>query len=215
MSAQPRRFDGRVAIVTGASGGIGRSIAERLVAEGATVAGCDLEAPAWLAEAGHVARSCDVTREQSVDALVAEVAERFGRVDVLVNNAGLSISAPIAETSLAAWNQILAVNLTGVFLFCRAALPHMQAGADGEKAIVSVASVAGRRPEALIGPYCAAKAGVINFTKTAALELAPHGIRVNALAPDITITEGLMAVAPEGLDERVGLTVPMGRPGHV
>ena len=141
-------------------------------------------------------------------------ARRLGEVQVLVNNAGGVFSAPFLESSEKGWDALFRANLKHVMLCTqRVARTMVAAGIPGS--IISVTSIEGVRAAPGYAAYAAAKAGVINFTKTVALELAPHGIRVNALAPDITFTEGLAAVAPPGSSERFGHVVPIGRVGHV
>ena len=135
-------------------------------------------------------------------------------MSILVNNAGGVFNSPLLETSENGWDALYRSNLKHVILCTqRVARVMVENGTGGS--IISVTSIEGVRAAPGYAAYAAAKAGVINYTKTAALELAPYGIRVNALAPDITMTEGLAAVAPEGAEERFGLTVPMGRAGHV
>ena len=135
-------------------------------------------------------------------------------MSILVNNAGGVFFSPILETSENGWDALYRANLKHVILCTqRVARTMVESGTGGS--IISVTSIEGVRAAPGYAAYAAAKAGVINFTKTAALELAPHGIRVNALAPDITLTEGMASVAPPGAEERFGFTVPMGRAGHV
>ena len=131
-----------------------------------------------------------------------------------MNNAGAVFWSSILDTSENGWDALYRANLKHVILCTqRVARGMVEAKAGGS--IISVTSIEGVRAAPGYAAYAAAKAGVINFTKTAALELAPHGIRVNALAPDITLTEGLASVAPPGAEKQFGYTVPMGRPGHV
>ena len=145
---------------------------------------------------------------------MAATLERFGTVDVLVNNAGGVFPKPFLETSEKGFDTLYRSNLKHVLLCSQAVAAHMvEAGHGG--AMVNITSIEGVRAAPLFAAYAAAKAGVINLTKTLALELAPYDIRVNAIAPDITITEGLLAVGGAGSTERMGLTVPMGRTGHV
>jgi NAD(P)-dependent dehydrogenase (short-subunit alcohol dehydrogenase family) len=145
---------------------------------------------------------------------MAATLERFGTVDILVNNAAGVFVAPFLETSEKGFDALYRANLKHVLLCTKAVAAHMvEAGHGGS--VVNITSIEGVRAAPLYAAYAAAKAGVINLTKTLALELAPHEIRVNAIAPDITLTEGLLRMAPGAAVERMGLTVPMGRPGHV
>src|SRR6202035_2009163 len=149
-----------------------------------------------------------------IDAALARATAELGPVSILVNNAGAVFLSPILETSENGFDALYRANLKHVILCTqRVARGMVETGRAGS--IISVTSIEGVRAAPGYAAYAAAKAGVINFTKTAALEFAPHGIRVNALAPDITLTEGIRQVAPPGSEERFGCTVPMGRAGHV
>ncbi len=208
---------GRVAVVTGGGSGIGRGIARGLKAFGASVAIWERDADgsaSAAAEVGGLGLTTDVRQSAEVDEALARTTAELGPVSILVNNAGGVFSSPILETSENGWDALYRANLKHVILCTqRVARTMVEEGSGGS--IISVTSIEGVRAAPGYAAYAAAKAGVINFTKTAALELAPYGIRVNALAPDITLTEGLAAVAPPGVEETFGLTVPMGRPGHV
>jgi 3-oxoacyl-[acyl-carrier protein] reductase len=208
---------GRVAVVTGGGSGIGRGIARGLKAFGASVAIWERDADSAASaasEVGGLGLTTDVRQSAEVDEALARTTAELGPVSILVNNAGGVFSSPILETSENGWDALYRANLKHVILCTqRVARTMVEEGSGGS--IISVTSIEGVRAAPGYAAYAAAKAGVINFTKTAALELAPHGIRVNALAPDITLTEGLAAVAPPGAEETFGLTVPMGRPGHV
>lgn len=207
----------RVAVVTGGGSGIGRGIARGLVAFGARVAIWERDPDTAAAagdEVGGIGITTDVRESREVDLALERTMAELGPVTILVNNAGGVFSSPILETSENGWDALYRSNLKHVILCTqRVARVMVENGSGGS--IMSVTSIEGVRAAPGYAAYAAAKAGVINFTKTAALELAPHGIRVNALAPDITMTEGLKLVAPPGAEARFGLTIPMGRAGHV
>jgi NAD(P)-dependent dehydrogenase (short-subunit alcohol dehydrogenase family) len=199
---------GQVAIVTGAGTGIGAAIAERLSADGATLALVGRrEAPLKeLAARMENARSftADVTDELSVTAMVAKVTQELGTPSILVNNAGAAESAPFDRTSLELWNSMLAVNLTGAFLCARSVLPAMKKAGTGR--IVTVASTAGLKGYDYVAAYCAAKHGAIGMTRALAGEVARKGITVNAVCPGFTETPMLEEsianiVEKTGMDE--------------
>jgi NAD(P)-dependent dehydrogenase (short-subunit alcohol dehydrogenase family) len=207
----------RVAVVTGGGSGIGRGIAHGFAAFGAKVAIWERHADTAAAaaeEVGGIGITTDVRESAEVDLALERTAAELGPVSILVNNAGGVFSSPLLETSENGWDALYRSNLKHVILCTqRVARAMVENGIGGS--IISVTSIEGVRAAPGYAAYAAAKAGVINYTKTAALELAPHGIRVNALAPDITMTEGIAAVAPPGAEDRFGFTVPMGRAGHV
>jgi NAD(P)-dependent dehydrogenase (short-subunit alcohol dehydrogenase family) len=181
-------MQGQHALVTAGAQGIGLAITEAFLAAGAEVHVCDID-PQFLNEAkarfpqigvSHT----DVSDEAAVDALFAALRERWGRLDVLVNNAGIAgPTAAVEDTSLADWNQTLGVNLTGTFLCTRRAVPMLKAAGGG--AIVNISSAAGRLGFPLRTAYSASKFGVVGLTQTWAMELGPSGIRVNAVLPGI------------------------------
>ena len=212
--ADPTRLTdlrGQVAVVTGGAHGIGAACAELLAAAGARVAVLDREDPPALPE-GAEAIALDVTDEAAIDAAMARVAERHGRLDVLVASAGIAIRRPATELSLSDWQAVVEVNLTGVFLCARAAARHMIAGGGGS--IVTVASVLG-----VVGggvypnvSYQAAKGGVINLTRALALEWAGDGIRVNAVAPTYVHTRLTAAlVTDDEVMAQIAARTPLGR----
>ncbi len=207
----------RVAVVTGGGSGIGRGIAAGLAAFGAKVAIWERDPQTCAAAAAEIdglGIPTDVRDGTQVDAALAQTVAALGQPTILVNNAGGVFHSSILETSENGWDALYRANLRHVYLctqrIARGLVAHRSSGS-----IISVTSIEGVRAAPGYAAYAAAKAGVINYTKTAALELAQYGIRVNALAPDCTMTEGLRALSPSGTDERIGLMVPMGRPGHV
>lgn len=209
------RFDGRTALVTGGARGIGLAVTERLLAEGARVALVDRdpEVEAVAKRLGPSARAliADVTRSGDVDRVVAAAHAWADRLDVVVNNAGITgRSYPIWELSDEDWRQVLDVDLTSVFLVCRAAVKLMLPRQSGR--IVNIASIAGKEGNATLVPYSAAKAGVIGLTKALAKEVATKGILVHAVAPAVIGTELLKQMTKETLDTLVA-KIPMGRVG--
>lgn len=207
----------RVAVVTGGGAGIGRGIARGLASFGARVAIWERDATTAASaaeEIGGLGITTDVRDAAAVDEALARTTSDLGPVRILVNNAGGVFISPLLETSENGWDALYRANLKHVLLCTqRVARSMVESGPGGS--IINITSIEGVRAAPGYASYAAAKAGVINFTKTAALELAPMGIRVNALAPDITLTEGLLSVAPAGSEEQFGFTVPMGRAGHV
>lgn len=184
-----QRFDGRVALVTGAASGIGRATVDRLAAEGATLACVDVQADAVAAAteaaraAGVPARSwvCDISDEGAVVAMVAEVVQEFGRLDVLCNIAGILRTATHShEVTIEQWNRLLAVNLTGTFLVTRECIPHLL---ETKGNIVMAASTSSLSGHPWMLAYAASKGGVLSMTYTLAVEYAKRGLRVNAVAP--------------------------------
>ncbi len=194
-----QRFEGRVAIVTGSSSGIGRATAERLAAEGATVVAVDRDAgsPEGVAEA----RVHDVADPVADRALVDDVVETHGRLDVLANVAGILRFAHATDHSQEDWDRMLAVNLSGPWFLMQAALPHLAATRGN---IVNVASAAGLVGQAYTSAYCASKGGLVLLTKALAVEYASRKVRVNAVCPGQVDTNLLADFAfPEGADQRL------------
>jgi NAD(P)-dependent dehydrogenase (short-subunit alcohol dehydrogenase family) len=190
VESNTERLSGRVALVTGGGRGLGFDIAKSLRAAGAQVAICSRYAD--IAESAAVALDpsgvsvmgtvCDIRDEQAVAEMVAAVEERFGRIDVLVNNSGSSgPTSMLWESSLEQWQDTLATNVTGVFLCSRAVLPGMMRQSSGS--IVNVGSVSGKRPNAGRAAYSASKTALIGLTRTLAWEVGAHGIRVNLVTP--------------------------------
>ncbi len=191
------RYDGRTAIVTGAARGIGAGIAQRLAAEGASVAVLDLDESAAEATASDLAGramgvACDVSDADAVEAAVTRVAEELGGVDVLVNNAGITRDNLLFKMSEDDWDSVLSVHLKGAFLMSRAVQKHMVQAKYGRVVSLSSVSALGNRGQA---NYSAAKMGLQGFTRTLALELGPFGVTANAIAPGYIVTEMTDATA--------------------
>ena len=219
------RLLGKTALITGAARGIGRVMAEAFLREGARVAIADIDitrATATAAEIGALAIEMDVTRQDSIDAAVAQTVHGLGRIDILVNNAAIFTAAPIAEITRADYDRCFAINVTGTLFTMQAVARQMIAQGGGGK-IINMASQAGRRGEALVAVYCATKAAVISLTQSAGLNLIAHGINVNAIAPGVVDGEHWDGVdaffakyegKPPGQKKReVGAAVPFGRMG--
>jgi NAD(P)-dependent dehydrogenase (short-subunit alcohol dehydrogenase family) len=210
------RFEGQTAIVTGAARGIGEAIARRLASEGAAVMIADVDyqsAEATATSIGElaVAQQLDVTEPVSWDAAVRAALERWGRIDALVNNAGIAgRSAPLWELGVDEWQQVVDIDLTGVFLGCKAVIPVMVDAGSGR--IVNIASIAGKEGNPNAVPYSAAKAGVIGLTKAVAKEVATKGVLVNAVAPAVIETPILAQVSDEHIAYMTS-RIPMGRVG--
>jgi len=210
-------LQGRVAVVTGGGAGIGRGIAAGLAAFGARVAIWERDEATCVAaatEIGGLALVTDVRESAAVDAALARTVEHLGPPHILVNNAGGTFGSPLLETSENGWDALYRANLRQVFL-CTQRVARVMVGAAHGGSIINVTSIEGARAAPGYAAYAAAKAGVINYTKTAAFELAPHNIRVNALAPDLTLTEGLVQISSGGISTDVAHGIPMGRPGNV
>lgn len=219
------KLQGLVAVITGAGSGIGRASALAFAQEGACVLAADVNAASAAETAEQVrgssgnAESCqvDVTRAEQVEAMVQRAVDRLGRIDVLFNNAGLPQAfTPFEESTDALYDRIMDVNVRGVFYGCRAAIPRMKAQGGG--VILNTASTAGIRPRPGLAVYNASKAAVITLTKTLAVELAPHRIRVVSICPVATDTPMLPSFigVEKGADEAEGRrrfisTIPWGR----
>jgi 3-hydroxybutyrate dehydrogenase len=193
----------QVAIVTGAASGLGRAIARRFARAGARVVIADLDRAAAAATADEidadprraVGIAMDVTDERGVDSAVAEVVSQFGRVDVLVSNAGIQIVHPLEEFSYAEWKKMLAIHLDGAFLTTRACLPHMYKAGRGS--LIYMGSVHSKLASVLKAPYVTAKHGLIGLAKTMAKEGAAHGVRANVICPGFVRTPLVERQIPE------------------
>lgn len=207
-------FKGQAAIVTGGAQGIGRAVAERLQASGAHVAIWDMDADlatktARELGAGALAIEVDISRWDSVQAAVAKTLSATGRIDVLVNSAGIAgANAPVADYPVAEFERIVAINLTGTFLVNKAVLPTMIAQAYGR--IVNIASIAGKEGNPNASAYSASKAGVIGFTKSLGKELASVNIAVNCVTPAAARTRIFDQMKPEHIDYMLS-KIPRGR----
>jgi meso-butanediol dehydrogenase/(S,S)-butanediol dehydrogenase/diacetyl reductase len=204
------RFSGRVVIVTGGASGIGAATAARFAAEGALVTVADLTPPASLPE-GALFIATDVTDEAQVVAMVEQTVAMRGKLDCIVNNAGIGAAVPTETMPLETWERVMAVNARGVFLGCKAAIPHLEATRGN---VVNTASISGIGGDYLMSAYNASKGAVVNFTRSLAMECAEIGVRVNAVCPGVIETP-LAAGALSNEDDREHWMerVPLHRPG--
>lgn len=199
----------QVIVITGGAGSIGRAVARRAQDEGARVCIWDAGLPSGAAGGDHL--QVDVTDEKAVEAAAAKTLEKYGRVDVLVNSAGITgPTLPVADFPLDKWLQVLSINLTGVFLCSRALIPAMQRQAYGR--IVNIASIAGKEGNREQSAYSASKAGVIALTKSLGKELCTQDICVNAVVPAMIESELLLQM-PEPKRKENLAKIPMGRTG--
>lgn len=216
---------GKVAFITGAAGGIGSAMAREFARNGAAVAVVDINAEGARAVAetlpDAIGLAMDVRDTAAIEAAVAAVMARWGRLDILINNAGINTMAHrvhIDEFPIEEWHRIISVDLDGLFLVSRAAMRPMLAAGSGR--VINIASVAGLVPLRLQSAFVAAKAGVVNLTKSMALELGPRGVLTNAITPGSTLTEGtrkLFYGADGSFSDRVRdmlAHVPLGRPAE-
>lgn len=184
------RFEGKIVIVTGGASGIGKAAASLFAAEGARVAIGDVQDAAGEAHARTLGTAfyqhCDVSQQADVEAFVGETVKRHGGVDVLLNNAGISSFSETPDLSSTDWHRVVAINLHSIFYFCKAVIPLMKA--KGKGAIVNIASTSGTRGDAGFSAYSATKGGVINYTRTLAIDHGKDGIRANAVCPGPTLT---------------------------
>jgi len=215
---------GKVAIVTGSAQGIGRSTAEKLIEDGATVVVSDVQRDAGAATAAALGERaifipCDVASYEEVSSLIDATVARFGRLDVMVNNAGINSGRPEDRVTaerypLETWHRIIEVDLNGAFYGCRAAARQMVRQRSGS--IINIASVAGVVALRLQIGYVAAKAAVIRMSEAMACELAPSGVRVNVVSPGSTLTDGTRELfyADAEKARRILSFIPQGRPGE-
>jgi 3(or 17)beta-hydroxysteroid dehydrogenase len=218
------RLAGKCAFVTGAASGLGQAIARAYVAEGARVAIADVDEAGGRAVAASLGQAAlflrhDVTDEEAWRRNLAAAAGAFGRLDTLVNNAGIAVVGNVEKTSLEDWRRVQAVNVEGVFLGCKHALPHLRAAGGG--AIVNMSSVAGIIGDPSLAAYCASKGAVRLLTKSVALHCArkKDGVRCNSIHPVFTATpmvEAMLADARDPSQKRAALEacVPLGRLGE-
>lgn len=203
----------RVAIVTGAGSGIGRATARRLAADGYRVTLAGRRKSVLTETAQLIGRDvtlttvCDVTDADAVQAMTTATVDAFGRIDVLVNNAGISRTAPITEVSIQQWREVMAADVESIILVTQAALPLLLKRGGS---IVNVASVAGLGGDYAMTSYNAAKGAVVNLTRSLAVELAAQGVRVNAVAPSLTATDAVIDISPTDLAAFIS-RIPMGR----
>lgn len=231
MSTLPVLHDRHV-LITGAGGGIGLAMADACLAAGARCTIADLDASPGEGVQALLARypqhllyhAADVTDRQAIDRLIAAGVAQHGPVTTLINNAAIFDMAPLLESSEASFDRLFAINVKGMFFTMQAVLRHMVEAGVKNGSVINFSSQAGRRGEALVSHYCATKAAVISYTQSAALAMAPHGIRVNAISPGVVDTPmwaGVDALfaryenLPIGEKKRqVGLAVPLGRMGR-
>ena len=207
-------LSGRCALVVGGAGGIGGGIAKAFLSEDASVVIADFDETITsqrAAEIGSHGVSIDVTKDASVRVAVAQATKLMGRIDILVNSAGIATQSSVVDMSLELWNETIAVDLSGVFLVTHHVLPQMLERSDGR--IINSASQLGIKGGASLSHYSAAKAGVIAFTKSLALEVSAHGVLVNAIAPGPIYTQ-MVAGIDEEWKAAKAKELPLGRFGE-
>jgi len=182
------RLEGKVALVTGASRGIGRAIAERFLGEGAAVLGVSRSEPALEVSGAFARMRVDVSRDDEVQAAVRAAVDTFGRLDVVVNNAAVEYEGTVEETDVADFSEVMDVNVRGVFLMSKHALPHLRATGGS---IVNISSIDGLWAEPGLAAYCASKGAVLALTRAMAIDHGPEGVRCNSICPSYVATEML------------------------
>jgi NAD(P)-dependent dehydrogenase (short-subunit alcohol dehydrogenase family) len=217
------RFESKTALITGGAKGIGRAVAERFASEGAQVIILDIDANAGkqcfenlelVSKQKALFVLCDLAIAGDIEAALADLPEQFSQIDILVNNAAISFGDPFLQTPLEKWQKTLAVNLTGVFL-CSQVVARSMVARKVPGSIVNLASVNSFAAEKAAAPYVASKGGVLMLTRAMAVDLAPHSIRVNAVAPGPIETERSAPVfATPAYSAAIRYGVPMGRVGH-
>lgn len=216
MTVYPGRFEGRTAVVTGGTGGLGLAVARRFIAEGGQVALWDMNAEALAKAADEIGAKHTAVLDVADPAAVAQAAGNsaaaLGRIDVLVNSAGITgATAPVHEFPIDSWQRVIDINLNGLFYCCREVIPFMLANGYGR--IVNVASVAGKEGNPNASAYSASKAGVIGLTKSLGKELAGKGIIANALTP-ATFESPILDQLPPSQVDYMRSKIPMGRLGE-
>jgi meso-butanediol dehydrogenase/(S,S)-butanediol dehydrogenase/diacetyl reductase len=197
------RFDGKVALVTGAASGIGADTTRRLVKEGARVLAVDVNRDGLsalvkeLGELTTVAHAADMSNRAEVEGMVSAAVERFGRLDILFNNAGVGSNGRAADLDPDEWHRVMKIDVDAVFYACRVALPHL---IEVRGNIVNTASISGMAADYGLTAYNTAKAAVIALTRVIAIDYAPQGVRVNAISPGFTLSP-MLDLMPQGLKE--------------
>lgn len=218
------RLQGKLAVVTGGTTGIGEAIVRRFAAEGAAVSFCARNSERGERLAGELQQTgvdveflaCDAAEPEQVSAWIDGVAERHGHIDIVVNNAGIGPSGPLEKMALEDWETLMRINVTGMFLVCRAAIPHLRAAGGGS--IINVSSICAYIGMSSLVPYGVTKAAALSMAKGLALELAGDRIRVNAVCPGTTLTPATAsfidgAADPDALQAALAAAHPIGRLG--